>query len=59
LLDLQQIDKIRCSWFNLFGDSKTTVTKEEDNEIRVFFKGLGRLDAQMRPSGEQGVVEGK
>jgi hypothetical protein len=47
------------SWFNWFRDSKVTVTKEEENEISVFFKGLRRLDARMRASGEQAVVEGK
>ena len=56
---ISTMDKIRSSWFNLFRDSKVTVTEEEGNEISVFFKGLRRLDAQMRASGEQAVVEGK
>jgi hypothetical protein len=56
---ISTMDKIKSSWFNLFRDSKTTLTKEEENEISVFFKGLRRLDDQMRASGEQAVVEGK
>jgi len=56
---ISTMDKIRSSWFDLYRDSKTTLTKEEENEISVFFKGLRRLDARMRASGEQAVVEGK
>ena len=37
---ISTMDKIRSSWFNWFRDSKTTLTKEEENEISVFFKGI-------------------
>jgi len=57
---ISTMDKITSSWFNMFRDSKTTLTKEKKMKSVYSSKVFEDwMDAQMRASGEQAVVEGK